>query len=272
MQAKLQRRIQRYGWDAAAPIYDAVWRENLLPVHDAMLEMAALKPGESVLDVACGSGFVALRAADRVGAAGSVTATDISEEMVKLVRRKAEASSLEQVMAMRTSAESQALPDDSFDAALCGLGLMYMPEPLEGLSEIRRTLKPGGRAVAAVWGARRNCGWAELFPIVDSVVQSEVCPLFFALGTGDALAQDFETAGFTSVVSKRISVVLNFESEAGVLAAKIDGGAVALAAARFDADTRKRVEEEFLASISAYRHGDTFKIPSEFVVAMGRKP
>jgi ubiquinone/menaquinone biosynthesis C-methylase UbiE len=272
MEAKLQRRIQRYGWDAAAQIYDAIWRENLLPAHDAMFEMAVLKPGECVHDVACGSGFVTFRAADQVCKSGSVLATDISEEMVKLVQKKAEASGLERVTAERMSAESLALPDNSFDVAFCGLGLMYMPEPLDALKEIQRTLKPGGRVVVAVWGARRNCGWAEIFPIVDRVVQSEVCPLFFALGTGDALANDFEKAGLTSVDTRRTSAVLDFEREADVLAAKIDGGPVALAAKRFDADTRKQVEEEFLASIAAYRHGCVFKIPGEFVVAIGRKP
>ena len=53
------------------------------------------------------------------------------------------------------------------------------------------------RAVVAVWGARRNCGWADIFPIVDSRVQSEVCPMFFQQGTGDNLRTDMAAAGFT---------------------------------------------------------------------------
>ena len=126
--------------------------------------------------------------------------------------------------------------------------------------------------MAAVWGERRNCAWADIFPIVDKVVQSEVCPLFFALGTGDSLARNFETAGFTAVETRRLSVVLDFANEADLLAAMIDGGAVAPAARRFDAVTRQRVEAAYLASIIAHRHGDTFKIPAEFVVAMARKP
>ncbi len=73
--------------------------------------------------------------------------------------------------------------------------------------------------MAAVWGERRNCAWADIFPIVDKVVQSEVCPLFFALGTGDSLARNFETAGFTAVETRRLSVVLDFANEADLLAA-----------------------------------------------------
>ncbi len=149
---------------------------------------------------------------------------------------------------------------------------MYLPEARRAVIEMHRALRPGGRAVAVVWGDRRNCAWANIFPIVDTVVQSEVCPLFFALGTGDSLARDFESAGFTAVETRRISAVLEFAGEQSLLAALIDGGAVALAAKRFDAETRRQVETEFLDSIAAHRRGDRFKIPAEFVVAVGHKP
>lgn len=73
----------------------------------------------------------------------------------------------------------------------------YWQKQLErALKEMKRALKPGGRAVAAVWGRRAHCGWADIFPIVDARVKSEVCPLFFQLGTGDLLQQTFLAAGF----------------------------------------------------------------------------
>jgi ubiquinone/menaquinone biosynthesis C-methylase UbiE len=272
MEAKLQRRVQRYGWDAAAPIYDAVWRHNLRPAHDAMFEMAAVKPGEAVLDVACGSGFVTTRAAELTGDSGRVLATDISEEMVALTRRRAEALSQEHVTVERGEAESLDLLDGSFDLALCGLGLMYLPEPLAALRHMRQALKPDGRAVVAVWGEHRNCGWAELFPIVDSVVRSEVCPLFFMLGGGKALVKTMAAAGFSGVRAHRVAVHLRFDDAEEVLVALIDGGPVALAAKRFDAAARSQVDDLLLASVSPHRRQDgTYQIPGEFVIAAGVK-
>lgn len=268
----MQRRVQRYGWDAAARIYDAAWRENLRPAHDAMFEMAAPEPGEAVLDVACGSGLVTFRAAEEVGPSGRVLATDISAEMVALVRERAEAFGLAQVTAERREAENLRLEEGAFDLALCGLGLMYVPEPLDAVKEMHRTLRTGGRMVAAVWGARENCGWAELFPIVDQVVQSEVCPLFFALGAGDSLTHTFERVGFRSQGSRRVSAVLNFDSESDLLAAFIDGGPVALAAKRIDATALKQVREGFLASVAQHRNGAGYEVPGEFVIVLGRKP
>ena len=69
--ARLQRRVQRYGWNKAAAYYDGFWSEQLRPAQDLMLALAALRPGERVLDIACGTGLVTFRAADAVGPAGS---------------------------------------------------------------------------------------------------------------------------------------------------------------------------------------------------------
>lgn len=78
MDARLQRRVQRYGWDKAAVHYERTWQRHLEPAQAAMLGMAGPTPGESVLDVACGTGLVSLRAAALVAPGGSVRGTDVS--------------------------------------------------------------------------------------------------------------------------------------------------------------------------------------------------
>ncbi len=273
MDAKLQRRIQRYGWDAASESYEKSWRENIAPAHEVILELAHLQPNEAVLDVACGSGLLSFRAAEIVGAQGSVAATDISEQMVNLVSSTASKTGVENIAPSRMEAEALSFPESTFDAVLCGLGLMFVPDPDLALREMTRVLKPGGRAVAAVWGERRKCGWAEIFPIVDSVVQSEVCPLFFGLGTGDALSLTFERAGLVNVEARRFSSVVAFKSERDAITALVDAGAVAMAAKRFSADVRIDVEVRFLSSIADFREGDGgYAIPAEFIVVAGSKP
>src|SRR5688500_1106021 len=91
MEARLQRRVQRYGWDKAAASYEEFWSEQLRPAQDLMLALAGLRPGERVLDVACGTGLVTFRAADAVGPHGFVAASDISEAMVSSVAAAAAA-------------------------------------------------------------------------------------------------------------------------------------------------------------------------------------
>jgi ubiquinone/menaquinone biosynthesis C-methylase UbiE len=272
MDPRLQRRVQRYGWDRAVAAYEEGWRAQLEPAHSLMLDMAALQPGERVLDVACGTGLVSFRVAEAVGARGAVVGTDISGEMVEAARRSAAERDVDNASFERSDAETLPFADATFDAAVCGLGLMYVSDPVKALCEMRRLLRPGGRAAAAVWGARRNCGWAEIFPITDAHVASEVCPMFFHLGTKDMLARTFEAAGFTDIRSQRLVTTLHYATPDDALGAVFRGGPVALAYSRFDDATRRAVHAEYLDSIAAFRAGGGYQVPGEFVVAAARAP
>jgi ubiquinone/menaquinone biosynthesis C-methylase UbiE len=268
MDAKLQRRVQRYGWDKASAYYDRFWSAQLLPAQTLLLDLAALAAGEQVLDIACGTGLVTFPAARTVGPGGRVTGTDLSDEMIKSVRAIAAARNVTCDFA-RQDAEQLEFPDGTFDAALCALGLMYVPDGQQAVREIHRVLKPGGRAVAAVWGSRKNCGWAEIFPIVERRVASEVCPLFFMMGSGDVLADTFTLAGFQRVEAHRISTTLDYATADDAIGASFAGGPVALAYSRFDEATRESAHTEYLESIAAFRRGSGYQVPGEFVVVRG---
>ena len=272
MDGRLQRRVQRYGWDRASAHYERFWARQLAPAREAMLRLADIGPGDAVVDVACGTGLLTFPVARLVGEAGRVMATDLSAEMARRVEELALEEGLAQIEAERMGAEDLALPDATFDVALCGLGLMYVPDPLAAVGEMARVLRPGGRAVAAVWGERRRCGWAEIFPIVDARVASEVCPMFFQLGTGEALKTVFESAGLASIELERLETRLEYEDDDEALGAAFLGGPVAMAYSRFDSETVEEVHAEYLESIADYRRGDGYAVPGEFVVAAGRKP
>jgi ubiquinone/menaquinone biosynthesis C-methylase UbiE len=267
MDARLQRRVQRYGWDKAAAYYERYWSRQLAPAHRRLLTVADLKPGERVLDIACGTGLVTFPAADAVGPSGTVVATDLSDVMVARVAEEAARRGASQVISRRMDAEALDYADASFDAALCSLGLMYVPDPLRALSEMKRVLRPGGRAVVAVWGSRDRCGWAEIFPIVDRRVSSDVCPMFFQLGSGNNLRATLERAGFADMVIDRLATTLEYESAEAASGAAFAGGPVALAYSRFDEPTRAAAEGEYLASIEPWRTGHRFEVPGEFVIA-----
>jgi ubiquinone/menaquinone biosynthesis C-methylase UbiE len=271
MNAALQLRVQRYGWDRAADSYEASWSRQLRPAQDLLLEMAALEPGQSVLDVACGTGLVTFPAADKVGPDGAVLATDISQRMVDTVAERARALGLTNVQSKRLDAEDSAVGHGRFDVALCSLGLMYAPDPVAGLRVMNRSLRMGGRAISAVWGQRSRCGWADIFPIVDARVRTDVCPMFFHLGTGETLALAYETAGFREIEVRRIDTILEYETLENAVEAAFAGGPVAMAYSRFDDETRQAAESEYADSISPFKNGQGYRIPGEFVVASGRR-
>jgi ubiquinone/menaquinone biosynthesis C-methylase UbiE len=103
---------------------------------------AGLRPGERVLDVACGTGTIARLAAERVGSNGRVSALDVNAAMLTVARSLPSATPIKWY---ETAAESVPLPDHSFDVIFCGLGLQFFADKSAALREMHRLLKPGGR-------------------------------------------------------------------------------------------------------------------------------
>jgi ubiquinone/menaquinone biosynthesis C-methylase UbiE len=271
MEADLQRRIQRYGWDKAALYYEKFWQKQLRPAQDRMLEIAKLSAGEKIIDIACGSGLISFKAAEQTGSKGFLLGTDISDSMINICRQTALEKNLSNISFERMDAEELKVKDGEYDVSLCALGLMYVPDPLKALKEMYRVVKPGGRAVALVWGQRDHCGWADIFEIVDRRVSSEVCPMFFNLGNKDMLQRNFDAAGFSNVLSEKMNVVLEYDSDKDACGAAFAGGPVALAYNKFSEEVKEEVHKEYLDSIRSYKDNTSYLVPGEFVIAKGIK-
>lgn len=268
MDARLQRRVQRYGWDLAANDYEPLWHAQLAEVQSTLIALASPAPDEDVLDIASGTGLVAFDVARAVAPNGRVLGVDLSGRMVEVARQRAAEQQIPNCSFARMDAEALALRDAGFDLALCALGLMYMPNPVQALREMWRVLRPGGRVGLAVWGERSQCGWSAVFPIVDAEVASEVCPLFFHLGQQDTLVRLCADANFQAIEHRHIATTLSFADADEACSAAFVGGPVALAWARFSNDAKLRARGRYLDAIKSWRHGRGYRIPGEFVIVV----
>lgn len=271
MKPELQKRVQRYGWDKAAKYYEKCWQEQLLPAHNKLLEETNAQAEDSILDIAAGTGLVSFRLANSVGENGTIIATDISHEMVNMGNDLVNTSETKNITFKRMDAENIESKDNAFDKSTCALGLMYFPDPDKALAEIHRTLKPGGKATVAVWGSRKECGWSEIFPIVDKRVNTDVCPMFFNLGENETLKYPFENAGFKNIKLSRIKTTLFYSTEEEACDASFLGGPVAMAYARFDEKTKQEARAEYAKSIEIFKTEKGYEIPGEFVIGSGTK-
>lgn len=143
---------QRGVWDRMSDVYRREIDARFAPVVEGCLARAALREGNSVLDLGTGTGAAAVRAATEVGEKGRVVAVDLSPEMVELARRAVEQSGLHNVDVVPGRAEEIPAPDDHFDVVIASLSFMYVIDRSRAAEECARVLRSGGRLVAAVWG------------------------------------------------------------------------------------------------------------------------
>jgi ubiquinone/menaquinone biosynthesis C-methylase UbiE len=180
-----------------------------------MLDLAGVRPGHRVLDIATGIGEPALRAAARVGPEGRVVATDLSSRMLDLARARAASLGLTNVEFMELDAERLDFPDQSFDAVLCRWGIMSLPDPPGTLAAIRRMLAPGGSFATAVWveGPRgrplASLASAVAREMFDSPPPQEEASTLPG-SARKALEDEMTHAGFRHVRSEEMTLTLSF--------------------------------------------------------------
>lgn len=137
------------------------------PLAEDLVGLAGLQSGERVLDVACGTGIVARLAAKKVGSGGYVAGLDANPGMLAVARKlPAGKTSVEWYEA---NAEAMPLPDDSFDAVFCQMGLQFMDDKVVALKEMRRVLVPGGRLILNLPGPA-----AKIFSLFEQSLDSHL--------------------------------------------------------------------------------------------------
>jgi SAM-dependent methyltransferase len=197
------------GWAQHADYADARGAQSAR----RMLELAEVRAGDRVLELACGPGGLGFAAAERVRPGGEVVLSDVAEEMTAIAAARAAELGLGNVAFRRLDLERIDEPDASYDVVLSREGLMFALEPARAVGEIRRVLAPGGRVAVAVWAARERNPWLGL--VMDAVsaqigapVPPPGIPGPFALGEAGELRHLLDRAGLSDVQVGELSVPL----------------------------------------------------------------
>jgi ubiquinone/menaquinone biosynthesis C-methylase UbiE len=177
---------------------------------------AGVKAGERVLDVACGTGVLAMAAAERVGAGGKVVGLDPNGDMLAVARRKSE-----RIEWREARAEAIPFADASFDAVVSQFGCMFFEDRAAGLREMLRVLRPGGRLAVAVCDAlERAPGYAALAGLLQRLFGERVAQAFrapFALGDERRLLSLCAEAGIAGAKVARHAGTVRFASIAALI-------------------------------------------------------
>ena len=271
----------RHGYDNAAPGWQKWWKTIQTATEEVskrLVEFAEIKPGSRVLDVATGIGEPALTAAKQVGKTGDILAIDISPQMLSFAKERAISLGLQDVVEFKEGdVETIDLPSSTFDAALCRWGLMFLPNPKAGLSNIYRSLVKGGHFAATVWASPEK---VPFISVPMNIVLKETnspppgTPGPFSMSDQNNLKKFYEESGFIHPVIERINVVSDFDSTDDFTAFTIDHGGPALQKV-LARETNER-GQQILKAISkgSEKYADStgkVRFENEAILIVGRK-
>ncbi len=271
---------QRGTWEAAAPGW-AKWEQKfsagLVEVTDVLLDMAGIRPGMRVLDLACGAGSQTLRAASRVGPTGSVVATDISANMLEYVREHARRGAFDNITMIECAAEDLDASQGPYDAAISRLALMLFSSPSAALQAVQRVLKPKARFAALVFTTPDNNPFMSL-PMqillrhAGKQPPAPGQPGIFALGGNGVLERFFRDSGFIDVRTRVVRASLRLANASVALQMMQEAfGAYRAVVSDLSEAARADAWAEVADCIRQFETGSGFEAEAEFLIGSGAK-
>ncbi|MFC7496774.1 MULTISPECIES: class I SAM-dependent methyltransferase [unclassified Nocardioides] len=272
----------RAQWESAASAWHrwgSAIEDWLGSATERMLDDARIGPGGRVLDVAAGAGGQTLAAARRVGPGGHVLATDISPAILEYAAAEAARAGLGNVATLEADGEDlSGVPDAGFDAAISRVGLIYFPDQHRALTEICRTLRPGGRLSSVVYStADRNGFFSVPVGIIRRVAglpaPAPGQPGPFSLGAPGVAKEAYAAAGLVDVTVTAMPSPVRMSSAAECVRFEQESfGALHQMLSSVGSDERKAAWAEIEEALSEFETADGFVGPCEMLVVSGTRP
>ena len=256
----------------AALLYERIAVRYVLgPWAPLLIDAVLLQPGNSVLDVACGTGVVTRIAAQRVGPQGKVTGVDLNAGMIS-VARSLPAGDGAPIEWREGSALALPLPDASVDAVVCQQGLQFFPDKALALREMRRVVRSGGRLALSVWaavGPYHSAVGEALGRFVDETTASSFCASRKAPGK-DELERLVATSGWSEVNVTVGRLSIHVPGVERFVIEHLAGTPVAATLAAADAETRKSIGASVKRAMERFTDGDGVTYPEEIHLVTAR--
>jgi len=257
---------------SAAEIYERHMVPAIFgPWAEDLLALATPKPGERVLDVACGTGVVARLAAQRVGPSGIVVGLDLNPGMLAVARTLSQQGA--KIEWREGNVNAIPFAEATFDVTLCQQGLQFFPDRPAALREMRRVLVPRGRLALTVWRPMQySPGFATLATALGRLIAPEAAAIMqgpFALGSADDLHALIAAAGFSDVVVQPASKALRFPSPEEFVRRYVAATPLASVVAKASDDARAALITEVSAALKSYVDHQELAFPIEANLALG---
>ncbi|HET7283200.1 MAG TPA: class I SAM-dependent methyltransferase [Nitrososphaeraceae archaeon] len=275
---------QRQSWDSVAQGWRTWWEpieKGSQKLSNRLVELAKIKPGQRVLDIATGIGEPAMTAAKLVESSGHVIATDISVQMLAIAKERATYMGVQNIIEFKESdAENIHLPNSSFDAVLCRWGMMLLPNLDAALDKIYGCLVPGGRFAAAVWADPHKVPIISLASqIISKQTQSPApppdIPNPFSLADTNNLENSLVKAGFRDVHVETLVVTFEFKSGEDYSGYCQSVSVAARIALSKESEERKREVWKGVAEAAVRNYGSDnglVRMDNESICVVGTKP
>ncbi len=273
--AESYKKNERVMWDQFSRRYTEVVLPEFRQFGRRLVEMAGIRSGMWVLDVATGPGEPALTIARRVGPRGLVAGVDFSPTMLRRARARTRALGVRNIQFHEMDAEHLTFVDLTFDRVVCRFGLMIMPDAERALAEMHRVLVPGGRVSVAVWSAQSKVNTLGIvrrsLERHDAFHPPPGAPDFFRFGKAGAMERALRGAGFRHVRSECMTVEWVFNSPEEFWDSMKRGPSLRRALATVSPAGRRAVKVDVFRALAKYERNGRLRIPNEAVLALGVK-